>query len=53
MSYKHSPITPPWLSHYSHVTDEITAIEKFDNLFKVTQLLSNRDGISRSVDIKA
>ena len=35
VSYKHSPITPPWLSHDSHVIDEKTATENFDDLFKV------------------
>ena len=35
VSYKHSPVTPPWLSLYSYVIDEKTATENFDNLFKV------------------
>ena len=47
------PFTPPWFSHYSHVTDGITATEKFGNLLKLTQLPSNRIGISKSVGIKA
>lgn len=32
------PFAPPWLSLYSYVSDDMTAIKKFDNLFKVTQL---------------
>lgn len=47
------PFTALWRSCYPHVSNDITATEKFDNLFKVTQLLSNSVGISRSMDIKA
>lgn len=32
------PFAPSWLLLYSHVSDDTTATEKFDNLFKFTQL---------------